>query len=423
MVDIQAIGNLVKSGWKHVMQQPCDFEVHLNSGGTVGCGVVVIDKKSTVKTFRPEVCNLMGSVTVRAKRNYVVEYESASISYIGEVISCEGVVPRHERFVRIEQEISNGGVITDTEKFEFNFEEVRSPVDSYKGAKLIVKYALRTKLRRKMAMDVIHEEEVWIRCQKPQLDAALCPSLLMVRTEEAFSLWSRPFGASNYEDERPSIHARQDYDHTELHDDDDGEGRSGSMSPVSRIGALNNDSDDVPPPPLAHPKSQPTPSPPPPKKRPALPPPNYNVTEQPVDITIVLDTRMKLGLFIERNVYHTKDIIKGRLCFEELNDFQLASSKIQIVRKEQYLNRELSNEVLFTSEILDGCPTCHVSIPLSLPLRGITSLTPTCLNIHNKANARYFLRILLYEPGGNLPYTAESEINIWRQPDVKAERL
>ncbi|KAJ9473247.1 Vacuolar protein sorting-associated protein 26 [Diplonema papillatum] len=397
------------------------------------------------------------TVCVRPHKGYVIDHEGISISYVGELIADEGLVPKVEIFSLSRCELSPPKVIQSSEKLDFAFESLKSPYDSYKGTRLKVRYYFRLRIKRRRTFDVVYPEEVWIRCQEPQLQQSLCPSLFLCKTESDASLWAKPYHVYRSADEkqppggepplqssfallakkpahapaapdtRPPAaqHVGNGQSAGEQHPPEPGDPTAlftnHDLTTSSPNSALNSNEPPAGQPEQGKPPpngSNQTPKPDAAKLQNIHPAPaaKLAVVEKPIELRIVLEDRLQLSLCFEKNVYHTKDVIKGRMRFDKIEAFDFVVAKLQILRREIYCGRTLASDTFFTSELIDGLPKCKEDIPLSLPLRGITSLTPSCTGIIGKASVRFYLRLMLYD-NGPLPFTAETEVYIWRQAD------
>eukprot|EP00756_Hemistasia_phaeocysticola_P035612 Hpha_TRINITY_DN16595_c2_g4::TRINITY_DN16595_c2_g4_i1::g.132702::m.132702/K18466/VPS26; vacuolar protein sorting-associated protein 26 len=308
------------------------------------------------------------------------------------------------------------GRISEPTSMRFNFEHIDAPYESYTGDSLTVSYSVVVTVSRRLA-DVVEETPVWVRRQTPStqwMNTALCPSLLSSRTN---CLWSRPY--STFSNRRPSLPSPS-------LPVVPGTARIRGHSLPARPSAPMGTSTYIQTPlasatgSFARPRSLV-------EKREVR---RSLVVERPVELWV---KQIRVGF--ERNMYHTSDIVRGviRFCGEggvsdedasqPEEEKVVSSTELRIVRREWLCSEDgeedlscLSSAVLFTSEIVDGDPELDCDLPFSLPLRGLTTLTPTYIGVDQRVSVRYFFGVLVRYTDGTC-VKADREIWLWRLPD------
>ena len=370
-------------GWLNVIPKPCRISVHMNMDNSMGTGIIMVAGRTSVKEIFSESCKMDGVIDINPKNGYVVEHDGIVMTFIGE-LELAPKKGKHSinEFISETVTVSQAGVLKEGQRFTYNFPSVFSPYDSYSGQRLAVKYYLRVTIKRKLVPNVVHSQEVWVRCSQSQLSPSLCPSLLA--KSNGNSLWKAPYRIYGNANRRSIVHS------TETTDD---QITSNSSEEALLSGGTESDVSQ---------KNNFT---------------RYRteISECPIQLSICLQDRVNVSLSFERNVYHTKDVVRGAIAFSRLDNFNLTVAQLQLLRKEISEGNTLTTETLFTSELLDGAPRCDDPIPLSFPLRGIKTLTPSLFSVIEKASVRHYLQLILFD--GDEPHIAEAEIYIWRAPD------
>jgi len=102
-----------------------------------------------------------------------------------------------------------------------------------------------------------------------------------------------------------------------------------------------------------------------------------------------------------------------------LVNVKIDKAEVSIIKKETIGQGELATteqEILKKFEVIDGTPAKDEIVPVRLYLSAVDAwkLTPTCNNVNNKFNVKYFIHLALCDAKGRR-FFKQREIKLWRQ--------
>eukprot|EP01065_Artemidia_motanka_P006973 TRINITY_DN1340_c2_g3_i2.p1 TRINITY_DN1340_c2_g3~~TRINITY_DN1340_c2_g3_i2.p1 ORF type:complete len:400 (+),score=88.77 TRINITY_DN1340_c2_g3_i2:73-1272(+) len=386
-----------------MLGNPCDVTIELSPVDWLSDFEVITTKGQRTQAVYPDHTDVRGKVFL-APRKGPVDHAGIRAELIGHISVRGGALSffqgtRRRNFLHVSKTLVEPGRLSNPEILEFHFDGVEAPYDSYAGSSVTVAYCVQVTLQRKRSADIASTKDIWVRRQRldDSVDTALCPSLLAVTASaKGRSLWSRPYHT------HPSagFQAHRGRESIRLGQP----ARRGASAPARR-------------PPSAAPVRS---------ARLSLPsasaPQMQQLVECPMTLRVGTEgTSVELAARFEKNIYHTSDIIRGRVTFSAPRGSLPVSSAELSVERREFLSADgagavSDSAVLFTSEILDGDPDDGQDIPFSLPLRGVTTLTPTYTSLQQRASVLYFVRATLVLCDGR-EFSNEQEVFLWRTPD------
>ena len=358
----------------------------------------------------------------------------------------ERIIANAKAKIAVEQEEENTEptpTMRALEKFEQDPPQPPVLFETYTGSRVKIKYYIEFVLHREGVLnaDVKSKLGIFARLESSNLDRSKCPSLFAMKgiAKESDTLWDKPYHVYNRtpiteREPEAKVEKEKEKEKEEEKESEGGEegedAGSDSSSEVvggaypQRKGKLSSSISALKA--LAQFAEAPA------STMPLICTSYADVHEQPLKMQLVLDSDIVASVLFERNVYHCKDIVKGRVFFDGEkgkynNCFSIADCHLQLYRKEVQNLADgglslLSQESLFKSEIVDGVPNLREVVPLSLPLRGIANLGPSQFRVAGRASVNYFLRLTVVcsitKDDVVTPMTCftESEVILWRLP-------
>eukprot|EP01062_Namystynia_karyoxenos_P028759 TRINITY_DN21747_c0_g1_i1.p1 TRINITY_DN21747_c0_g1~~TRINITY_DN21747_c0_g1_i1.p1 ORF type:complete len:435 (+),score=89.66 TRINITY_DN21747_c0_g1_i1:86-1390(+) len=388
--------------------------------------IVTRGSSQATRAVYPDITPVGGTVVISPQKSAAVDHTGVRVELIGLLTvrsAGRGFLsrPRRLHFLTLAQPLLAEGRISSPETHSFRFPKVEAPYDSYVGSAVHVSYCVRVTVLRRRAPDVVGEAPLWVRRQTPctdTIDPALCPSLHAIRHgARATSLWARAY----------TTHANP----AALGAEPGSEGRRPAAldSPprFRRRGASAPPSQSRSAPAILA-ASEADPGFAPRKSTGSLTRRGLaqrRLAEHPMTLLLATGGVGPEVVFrFERNIYHTSDIIRGVLVASFSRGVAVSSVELSVVRREFLAAAGdgdgdgacLGSDTLFTGEVVDGDPQEDAQLPFSLPLRGITTLSPTYVGLHGEASVRYYIAAKVYTANGRA-FTKDQEVVLWRMPD------
>lgn len=126
---------------------------------------VKVDKTQKVKRLLyTEGESIKGKVNVSIKDK--LEHQGIKVEFLGQI---ELYYDRgnHYDFCTMVQELSPVGILTKSTSYDFAFEKLELPHESYSGLNARLRYFIRVTLSRRLS-DIVQEKEIWVHRYKDQ---------------------------------------------------------------------------------------------------------------------------------------------------------------------------------------------------------------------------------------------------------------
>jgi hypothetical protein len=103
---------------------------------------------------------IAGSVTLTPTKK--VEHAGIRIEVVGQIILTGERTEKFD-FVSVSRELAPAGDLTTPVTFNFDFQAVEKPYESYRGLNARLRYMVRCLLIRNYASNMVQEQEIWVR--------------------------------------------------------------------------------------------------------------------------------------------------------------------------------------------------------------------------------------------------------------------
>ena len=135
-----------------------------------------------------------------------------------------------------------------------------------------------------------------------------------------------------------------------------------------------------------------------------------------IQMEVGVGEKMSLNFQFEKNCFHLKDCILGRVIFNKVN-LHIRAMELWLIRYEIFgmgKKTQKDKEVLIKYQLMDDCPEEGDVIPIRLFLNGVPKLTPSYINIHNRLSVNYGLSLVLIDNKGK-KYFKQTDIILYRK--------
>jgi len=104
---------------------------------------------------------IKGVILTRVKAGKKIEHKGIKVELIGQI---EVVYDRgsHHDFLLLSHELSQGGVLSGDNTFEFDFVSTDKTHESYNGVNVRLRYFLRFSINRGLSANIYKEQDVWV---------------------------------------------------------------------------------------------------------------------------------------------------------------------------------------------------------------------------------------------------------------------
>ncbi|EPZ35394.1 vacuolar protein sorting-associated protein 26 [Rozella allomycis CSF55] len=126
------------------------------------------NKYETLALFHDDD-TLEGKVVIRLKDGKKLEHQGIDCELIG-LIEYSFDKNNPTTFLSLHSEMAGPGELSHTQSFNFKFEKVEKPFESYNGIHVRLRYFVRVTVKRKLMADLIKEKDFWTHCYKNTTD-------------------------------------------------------------------------------------------------------------------------------------------------------------------------------------------------------------------------------------------------------------
>uniref|UniRef100_UPI00358FA2A8 vacuolar protein sorting-associated protein 26B-A-like isoform X2 n=1 Tax=Myxine glutinosa TaxID=7769 RepID=UPI00358FA2A8 len=143
----------------------------LGLGPGADVDIQLMDSDGRSRPLCPDGETLAGRVRVRPRRQgQSLQHNGLKVEFVGHIEIFYERINTHE-FVSLVKELAPPGKISQPTSFDFEFNHVEKPYESYRGQNINLRYFLRATLRRRLS-DVVQELELQVLrpSSQPELD-------------------------------------------------------------------------------------------------------------------------------------------------------------------------------------------------------------------------------------------------------------
>lgn len=108
--------------------------------------------------------SIKGKVHINLKDGKKLDHKGIKIEFFGQIELYYDRGNLYD-FCSLVHELAPAGSLTKTTSFDFNFDKVEMPYESYYGMNVRLRYFLRVTMSRTIA-DLTQEKEIWVHCYK-----------------------------------------------------------------------------------------------------------------------------------------------------------------------------------------------------------------------------------------------------------------
>lgn len=131
-------------------------------------------KKVEVKQEKQKVKRLLyndgetvsGKVFINLKDGKRLEHSGIKVEFLGQIDLFYDRSSHHD-FSSLVHELAPAGVLTKSTEFDFSFNQVEMPYESYNGLNVRLRYFIRVTVSRRFA-EITQEKEIWVHRFNPQ---------------------------------------------------------------------------------------------------------------------------------------------------------------------------------------------------------------------------------------------------------------
>ncbi|WAR03862.1 VP26B-like protein [Mya arenaria] len=344
--------------------QSAEVEIHLDGQDTRKTAEIKTeDGKKERHYLYYDGETVSGKVNVNLKKaGSKMEHQGIKIEFIGQIELYYDRGNHHE-FTSLVKELARPGEMSQNTSFNFEFQQVEKPYESYTGANVRLRYFLRVTIVKRLS-DYVKEQDIIVHTlsQYPDMNSSI---KMEVGIEDC-------------------LHIEFEYNKSKYHLKDVIVGKIYFLLVRIKIRYME----------LAIVRRE--------------------VTGAGIPKYYSFECCIKLPPV---DLYHLKDVIVGKIYFL-LVRIKIKHMEIQIIKRESTgtgPNTFNENETIAKYEIMDGAPVRGESIPIRLFLSGY-ELTPTMRDINKKFSVRYYLNLVLVDEEERR-YFKQQEITIFRKAD------